>query len=184
MIPNERQSRGLFLGVWESRRADAGSSEHARGCSPLPGTNSPGLDDPSLIRIGLAKLTRIVLPKSSDSFCRGKKHNKVHQKVKHHRTPQIPAEVRGKQSLLSLRGPRHTAPRSVLAGRRQSPASPRARGNWVRTMLSMAAAASCQKARENHYYNIFSLSLRVPQHFVAKEIAKGPFSQTSSTPGL
>lgn len=70
----DRASRGLCLRVWESRKADARSSEHPRGCcSPLSGTNSPGLDDPSLIRIGLAKFTRIVLPKSSDSFCRGRK---------------------------------------------------------------------------------------------------------------
>lgn len=35
--------------------------------------SSPGLDDPSLILMGLARFTRIVLPKSSDSFCRGEK---------------------------------------------------------------------------------------------------------------
>lgn len=82
--PQDPQMGGRASGSREPRRkADAQSSEHPRGRSPLPSTNSPGLDDPSLIRIGLAKFTRIVLPKSSDSFCRGeKKQNKAHQKVK------------------------------------------------------------------------------------------------------
>ena len=99
--PSGRQSRGLCLRVWESRKADARSCEDPRGCSPLPGTNSPGLDDPSLIRIGLAKFTRIVLPKSSDSFCRGKKHNKAHQKVKKSPCPPNPCRDQKKTELAS-----------------------------------------------------------------------------------
>lgn len=35
---------------------------------------SPGLEEPSLILIGLAMLTRIVRPKSSDSFCKRRAH--------------------------------------------------------------------------------------------------------------
>lgn len=35
---------------------------------------SPGLEEPSLILIGLAMLTRIVRPKSSDSFCKRTDH--------------------------------------------------------------------------------------------------------------
>lgn len=73
----EAEQRSLPWGLM----ADAQNFEHPWGCSPLPDTNSPGLDDPSLIRMGLAKFTRIVLPKSSDSFCRGEKHNKAHQRV-------------------------------------------------------------------------------------------------------
>lgn len=43
--------------------------------------HSPGLEEPSLILIGLAKLTRIVRPKSSDSFWKECKSSRLNCQV-------------------------------------------------------------------------------------------------------
>lgn len=100
-----------------------GQGRANRGCaraqssdrSSFPGTTSPGLDDPSLIRMGLAKFTRIVLPKSSDSFYRGdKKHNKAHQKVQITLPPKSLQRLE-ENSLVFIYS--HTWPRSELPGR-------------------------------------------------------------------
>lgn len=177
------------------------------GVSHLLGTNLPGRDDPSLIRMGLAKFTRIVRPKSSDSFYRGQIKNKAHHRVKTHHVPSAdlyreqgwlslpPSEHCGGPATQELHGDhRQQQPRQQSRVRHNSPstrptsaASPSTRSRSCprlfaapgqgqpcpsrdelravrqsrpRTMLSMAAAASCVKSNRTPLKPLLSLPLK------------------------
>lgn len=91
-----------------------GAPSTPRDVLPSPGPGSPGLDDPSLIRMGLARFTRIVLPKSSDSFCRGGKSTP--KPTKRYKTTPKPcrAQRTGFVSSLQPTAPRAAKPRIPL----------------------------------------------------------------------
>lgn len=126
------------------------------------------------MRIGLAKFTRIVLPKSSDSFCRGKRSQQSPPK-----TPVPP------KSLLS------SADNRASSGLAQEGRATRLCQQVERGPYHVVNSRCCilPKKETTSLLSLLlapplkaKLSVHVPQRFVAIKTVKGSFSQTASTP--
>lgn len=111
--------------------------------------SSPGLDDPSLILMGLARFTLIVLPKSSDSFCRGEKSTA--KPTQRYKTTVPPKALQSSEDTASALSGAH----STQGSKATHPQGTGSRsGSRVPTMLSIAAAASCQKKKKQNQNKI------------------------------